>query len=257
MIHPTAVVSPLARIHPDAIIGPWCLVEGDVQIGAGTELKRGVSVYGPVEIGEHNVIGAQSVIGSECEDATHRSQPGPVSIGHRNVLCEFVTISHGSTRGSGRTTLGDDNLLMTYTHVAHDCSVGSRCRMTAYAGLSGHSSLGDDAVLCAKVAVAQYVRVGRMAFVTARTLLTRDVPPACIAHGSEGPTRLSGANLVGLKRHGWSREAIQTARQLAAHWTAPGRTQAQALTGLSEAAPSALRDEWLAFIADSSQGVLR
>jgi UDP-N-acetylglucosamine acyltransferase len=216
MIHPTAVISPQAQIDPSADIGPWCVIDGDVRIGARSRLVSGVTVLGRVTIGADNVFGAHAVIGGDPHDPRYRGEPTEVLIGERNRIFEFVTVDRGTTRRSGKTVIGSDNMVMAYVHVAHDTFIGDHCRITSHSGISGLCTIEDHAIISGMVGMQQGVRIGAYAFLSGHTAIIQDVLPYSIAYGTDCAAYLRGANLIGLKRHGFSREDIQTARRLLA-----------------------------------------
>lgn len=229
MIHPTAVISPQARIDPSAQIGPWCVIDGEVSIGPRTRLVSGVTVLGRVTIGADNLFGAHAVIGGEPHDPRYRQEPTEVIIGDRNQVFEFVTIHRGTTRRCGQTVLGSDNMVMAYVHLAHDVVVGDHCRITSYSGITGLCTIEDHAIISGMVGMQQGVRVGAYAFISGHTAITQDVLPYSIAYGTEGATHLRGANLIGLKRHGFARDDIQIARRLMAAFQGSARPFEQVL----------------------------
>lgn len=258
MIHPTAVVSPEARIDPSADIGPWCFIEGDVQIGARTKLSRGVTVHGPAVIGDDNFVGANSIIGGAPEDPQYQGEPTWTHIGHRNQIFEMVVISRGSSRGRRETRLGDDNFVMSYVHIAHDSLVGHHCRLTACSVLSGHAEFEDHAVIAGMAAVQQRILVGGHAFISGQAGIVHDVLPYSIAFGSGCAPYLHGANVIGMKRHGFGREDIQTARNLLDLWRDKTLSQVRILEIMEQDfAASPIRDHMLAFVARSTSGILR
>jgi UDP-N-acetylglucosamine acyltransferase len=229
MIHPTAVISGQVEIDPSAQIGPWCVLEGEIRIGPRTRLMNGVSLQGRVTIGADNHFGAHAVIGGAPHDQTYGGEPTEVVIGDRNHVFEFVTIHRGTTRRHGRTVLGDDNFIMAYVHLAHDVEVGNHCRITSYTGIAGLCTIDDHAVIAGMVGMQQYVRIGAYSFVSAMSAVAQDVLPYSIAYGSEGLAHLRGANLIGLKRHGFAREDIDIARHLLERFQGTDKSLAQVI----------------------------
>jgi UDP-N-acetylglucosamine acyltransferase len=229
MIHPTAVISGQVEIDPTAQIGPWCVLEGEIRIGARTRLMNGVSMQGRVTVGADNHFGAHAVIGGAPHDQAYQGEPTEVVIGDRNHVFEFVTIHRGTMRRHGRTVLGDDNFIMAYVHLAHDVEVANHCRITSYSGIAGLCTIDDHAVIAGMVGMQQYVRVGAYSFVSAMSAVAQDVLPYSIAYGSEGLARLRGANLIGLKRHGFEREDIDVARRLLERFQGTDKPLAQVI----------------------------
>lgn len=230
MIHPTAVISGNVQIDPTAEIGPWCVLEGEITIGPRTKLMNGVSMQGRVTVGADNVFGAHSVIGGVPHDQLFKPEDNTqVVIGDRNHVFEFVTIHRGTMRKEGRTVLGDDNFVMAYVHLAHDVVLGNHVRITSYTGIAGLCTIEDHAVIAGMVGMQQYVRVGAYSFISGMSGVTQDVLPYSIAYGTEGPIHLRGANLIGLKRHGFSREDLDIIRQMLTKLQGTERPFAQVL----------------------------
>src|SRR6185312_2249628 len=160
-IHPTAIVDPAARIADSAEIGPYCIVGPDVEIGAGTRLIAHIFVDGVTTIGAHNEFYPYSSVGVASQDLKYHGERSQARIGHRNKIGEFVTIHRGTEGGGLGTSIGDDNRLMAYTHVAHDAQVGSHSVLGHGATLGGHVVVGDWAVISAFSGVHQFCRIGR------------------------------------------------------------------------------------------------
>ncbi len=142
-IHPTAVIDPKSKVHPSCKIGPYCVIAADVEIGEGCQLDAHVSVDGPTKIGAHNRIFPFAAVGGAPQDISYAGEPTRLEIGDHNVIREFVTINRGTMKGGGCTRIGDYNLIMAYTHIAHDCQIGSHIIMANAATLGGHVSVGD------------------------------------------------------------------------------------------------------------------
>lgn len=229
MIHPSAVISGNVQIDPTAEIGPWCVLEGEISIGPRTRLKNGVSLQGKVTLGADNLIGAHAVIGGEPHDQQYDAEATEVVIGDRNHIFEFVTIHRGTSRREGRTVLGNDNFVMAYVHLAHDVVLGNHCRITSYSGIAGLCTIDDHAVIAGMVGMQQYVRVGAYSFISGMSGVAQDVLPYSIAYGTDNPTQLRGANLIGLKRHGFSRDDIDVVRLLLALFQGTDKPFAQVL----------------------------
>lgn len=232
MIHPTAVVSGRVEVDPSAEVGPWCVLDGDITVGPRTRLMNGVSLRGKVTLGADNLVGAHTAIGGEPHDQAYAGEAAEVVIGNGNHIFEFVTIHRGTARKAGRTVLGDGNFVMAYVHLAHDVVLGNHCRITSYSGIAGLCTIGDHAVIAGMVGMQQYVRVGAHAFISGMTGVAQDVLPYSIAYGTDVPTQLRGANLIGLKRHGFSREDIDTVRRLLAHFQGHDKPFAQVLADI-------------------------
>lgn len=210
-IHPTALVSPEAQLAADVEIGPFCVVSGPVALGAGVRLLASVHVQGPTTIGEGTILYPGACIGFEPQD--YKFKPGAVTagveIGASCLIREHVTI-HAASNDHTPTRLGDGCFMMAYTHVGHDCRVGNRVIMVNYSGLSGHCEVADNATLSGHVGAHQFVRIGRLAFLSGGTSVGMDVPPFCMVNERN---RLGGLNLVGMRRNGVSREEITEVRR--------------------------------------------
>jgi len=204
-IHPTAIVAPSAELGDGVNIGPYAIVGEEVVLGAGTTVGAYASVQGPTRLGPENRIFAHAVLGFDPQDIKYRGERTRLVIGARNVFREFATI-HRGTSATGETVIGDDNFFLAYTHVAHDCQIGSRCIFSNNASLGGHIEVGDGVVLSAFVGGHQFTRIGSYAFVGAFTPIRQDVLPFCKTDGHEAKTY--GLNKIGLERHGFSKERV-------------------------------------------------
>ena len=160
-IHPTAIVDPKARVADTAEIGPYCILSAEVEIGAGTRLMAHVYVEGVTTIGEENIFFPYATVGVASQDLKYQGERAETRIGHRNTIREFVTIHRGTQGGGLVTSIGSDNLLMAYTHVAHDVAIGDRCILVNGVTLAGHVTIGDWAEVSAFVGVHQFCRIGR------------------------------------------------------------------------------------------------
>jgi UDP-N-acetylglucosamine acyltransferase len=202
MIHPTAIVSSQAKIGKDVAIGAYSLVGDHVIIGDGTKIMSHVVIDPYVEIGSQCRIFQYAAIGAAPQAVKFKDEETWVKIGNGCVIREFVTIHRGTKSGGGLTQVGDQCLLMAYTHLAHDCRVGRNVVMSNAATLAGHITIGDFASIGGLVAIHQFVRVGEYAFVGGKSAVVKDIPPYVLAAGDRA--KLHGLNQVGLKRHGFS-----------------------------------------------------
>jgi len=206
-VHETAVVAESARLGDGVEIGHYAVVGEGVSLGAGTVVGAHAQIVGPATIGEGNRIFPNAVLGFEPQDLKYKGEKTRLVVGARNVFREFSTVHRGTVTGRGETVVGDDNYFMAYSHVAHDCRIGSRTVFANYVGLAGHVDVGDGAVLGAFVGAHQFVRVGRFAFIGAYSQLRQDVLPFCRTDGMDAKTY--GLNRIGLSRSGFSRERLQ------------------------------------------------
>jgi UDP-N-acetylglucosamine acyltransferase len=206
-IDPRAIVSPKAELAPDVTVGPYTVIGDDVVIGAGTWIGPHAVINGPTTLGAGNRIFQFASIGAAPQDLKYKGEPTRLVIGERNVFREFTTINRGTAGGGGVTTIGSDNLFMAYTHVAHDCHVGSRVVMANYATLAGHVEVGDWVIMGGYAGIHQFTKVGAHAFLGNNAAVTRDVPPYLMVVGS--PAVPHSINSEGLKRRGFTPEQIR------------------------------------------------
>ncbi|MFL5341330.1 MAG: acyl-ACP--UDP-N-acetylglucosamine O-acyltransferase [Gemmataceae bacterium] len=208
-VHPTAIIDPQARLAHDVSVGPFAIVEGPVRLGPGSVVRARAHLVGPLDAGQNNEFGINTVIGDKAQHLLYADEPGRVEIGDGNTFREGVTI-HRSTIAGGATRIGNGNYLMGNSHVAHDCHVGNECIFANSALLGGHVVIGDRAFLSGNVGVQQFVRIGRLAMVSAGASAMADVPPFAI---TEGRNTIIGVNLVGLRRAGLSPVQINAVRR--------------------------------------------
>lgn len=211
LIHPTALVSPGARIAEGVEIGPYCVIGPQVSIGARTKLGPHVVVDGVTTIGEDNAIAGQANLGGPPQDLSYKGEPTRLRIGSRNTIREFVTINRGTVKGGGETVVGNDCLLMACCHVAHDCELGDRIIMGNNALLAGHVLVGRNANISGGAAAHHFVTIGSFAYVGGMTRMVQDVPPFMILEGH--PSRVRGVNVIGLQRGGMSDREVEALRQ--------------------------------------------
>ncbi len=256
-VHPTAIVDPSAQVHETAEIGPYCILGAGVEIGARTRLMANLFVEGPTTIGEDNLFFPYSTVGVASQDMKYKGEPAWTRIGSRNTVREFVTIHRGTAGGGLLTCIGDDNLLMTYAHVAHDCSIGNHVILGNSVGLAGHVTIEDWADVSPFSGVHQFCRIGRHAFVGPYSVVKQDVMPYSLTC-SQPEVQVFGANNVGLTRRGFDKasiEALQTAFRLL---TRAGLNTTQAIERIrTEVTGCAEIDELLEFIANSQRGVIK
>ena len=207
MIDPRAIISPKAELAADVSVGPYSVIGDHVTIGAGTVVGPHVVLMGPTRIGADNRIHQFASLGDAPQDKKYAGEPTRLEIGDRNVFREFTTMNRGTTKDEGVTRIGNDNLFMSYTHVAHDCRVGSNVVLANYATLGGHVHLGDWVIMGGYSGIHQFCKVGAHAFLGNNTAVTRDVPPYVMAVGQ--PAEPHSVNSEGLKRRGFTPENIR------------------------------------------------
>ncbi|HET7202919.1 MAG TPA: acyl-ACP--UDP-N-acetylglucosamine O-acyltransferase [Steroidobacteraceae bacterium] len=209
-IHATAIVSPDAVLGEDVDIGAFAVVGPDVQVGDRTKIGSHAVVHRHTRLGADNLVHSFASVGDAPQDKKYKGEPTRLEIGDRNVIREFVTLNRGTTKDRGVTTIGSDNLFMSYAHVAHDCIVGNQCVLANSATLGGHVSLGDWVIMGGFAAIHQFCKVGAHAFLANNAAVTRDVPPYVLAVG--GPAKPHSINSEGLKRRGFSPQQIRNLR---------------------------------------------
>ena len=206
MIHPSAIVDPAAILGEDVSVGPFSIIGPDVEIGSGTTVGPHVVIKGPSRIGRDNRIFQFASVGEDPQDKKYQGEITRLEIGDRNVVREYCTIHRGTAQDQSLTRIGSDNLLMAYTHVAHDCLIGDGVIMANGASLAGHVSVDDHAILGGFSLVHQFCRIGRHSFSGMGSVISRDIPPYVMVGGS--PTKPRGINNVGMERRGYDAEAI-------------------------------------------------
>ncbi len=209
-IHPTAIIEEGAIIGPQVHVGPFCFVGSHAEIGEGSVLKMHVVINGHTRIGKYNLIYQFASIGEVNQDLKYANEPTRVEIGDRNRIREGVTIHRGTVQDRGITTVGSDNLLMVQAHIAHDCTVGSHCIFANNATLGGHVTVDDHAIIGGMSAVHQFCTIGTHVMIGGCSGVAQDVPPYVIAQGNHASP--FGVNAEGLKRRGFSREALLAIR---------------------------------------------
>jgi UDP-N-acetylglucosamine acyltransferase len=209
-IHPTAIVSPGAQLGQDVEIGAFCTVGPQVHLGDGVRLVSHVVIEGATQVGAGTAVHPFAVLGGAPQHLAHRGEDTRLVIGERNIIREHVTMHAGTVGGGGVTTVGSDSLYMVGAHVAHDCVVGDRVTFANNATLGGHVVIGDFVFMGGLCAVHQFTRIGRYSFVGGGGVVTKDIIPYGSVWGNHA--HLEGLNLVGLKRRGFTREAINALR---------------------------------------------
>ncbi|MGI9224809.1 MAG: acyl-ACP--UDP-N-acetylglucosamine O-acyltransferase [Woeseiaceae bacterium] len=207
MIHPTAIISDNARIDEDVDIGPYSVIGADVEIGSGTRIDSHVVINGPTKIGKDNHIYQFASIGDDPQDKKYADEPTRLLIGDRNTIREFTTISRGTVQDVGDTILGDDNWIMAYVHIAHDCVIGNKTIMANNVTLAGHVHVDDWVIFAGFSGAHQFSRIGAHAFLGMYAGVNRDVPAYLMVAGQPAVPR--GINSEGLKRRDFNAEQIR------------------------------------------------
>ena len=207
-IHPTAVVDPKSKVHSSCAIGPYCVIGPDVELGERCHLHSHVAMEGPTKIGGDNRFYPFCSIGLAPQDISYKGETTRLEIGDHNEIREYVTINRATSKASGVTRVGSHNLIMAYTHIAHDCHIGNHIIMANAATLGGHVTVEDWATVGALCPVHHFVRIGTHAFIGGGTTITRDVLPFSKTSAERG-THAYGLNAVGLERHGFTKGRIR------------------------------------------------
>ena len=257
MLHPTAIVDPAARVDPSAEIGAYTIIGAEVEIGARTRILGHVYMEGPARIGDDNIFYPYSTVGVASQDLKYKGERAETRIGHRNKIREFVTIHRGTEGGGLITSVGDDTLIMAYTHVAHDVKVGSHVVLANGVTLGGHVVVEDWAQIGAFSGVHQFCRVGRHAMLGGYTVITRDVAPFSLT-ALEREASVFGANKTGLQRRGFAAESIEALHKAFRIWSKSGLNSTQALERLrSELGEVEEVRELIRFVEKSERGVIK
>jgi len=211
LIHPSALVDPGAELDSSVEVGPFAVIGSGVQIDAGTRVGPHVVVRGPTRIGRDNHIFQFASVGEDPQDKKYGGEPTWLELGDRNQVREFVTLHRGTEQDQGVTRIGDDNLFMAYSHVAHDCRIGDQVIMANAASLGGHVEIQDWAILGGFTIVHQFCRIGAHSFCAMGSVLTRNVPPYVTVGGH--PAEPHGINSEGLRRRGYTPDAVQAIKR--------------------------------------------
>ncbi|MBJ6725959.1 acyl-ACP--UDP-N-acetylglucosamine O-acyltransferase [Geomesophilobacter sediminis] len=259
MIHSTAIIHPGAQIADGVEIGPYAVIGEHVKIGKGTKVGPHAVIDGWTEIGEANTIFQLASVGAIPQDLKYKGEETYLRIGNGNTIREFATLHLGTVTGDGETTVGDGNLFMAYSHVAHDCHIGSHVVMANGATLAGHVTIEDYVILGGLCAVHQFARIGESVMVGGGCLIGNDVPPYTIITGEGRDLRLRGLNLIGLKRRGFSDETISRLKRAYKILSLSGLKLTEAVEKMKtdvESCPEV--DRFISFIENSTQrGVCR
>lgn len=210
-IHPTAIIDKEAEIAETATVGPYCVIGPKVFIDEGTILGAHVVIHSHTKIGKHCQIYSFASLGAPPQDLKYKGEETWVKIGDNNIIREYVTVNRGTAGGGGVTSIGNNNLLMAYAHVAHDCKIGNHVVLANVATLAGHVEVEDHAIIGGIVAIHQFVRIGAYAILGGASSTVKDIPPYVMASGPRA--KLYGLNIVGLKRHGFASDVIKALKK--------------------------------------------
>lgn len=210
MQHSSSIIDPSALIHESVEIGPFCLIGPGVEIDAETKIESHVILKGPTKIGKRNHIFQFSTVGDGSPDKKYNNEPTTLVIGDDNIIREGVTIHRGTIQDKGETLIGNRNLIMAYSHIAHDCVLGNDIVLTNQAALAGSVHVGDGAILGGYAIVHQYCAIGSYSFCAMGSSVNKDVPAYVKVRGN--PAKPFGINVTGIKRAGYSKESIEALR---------------------------------------------
>jgi UDP-N-acetylglucosamine acyltransferase len=256
-IHPQAIVSPKAKLGVEVRIGAYAVVGEEVELGDGCVLHEHAVVRGPSKFGAGNVFHPFCVIGGDPQDYTFRGEQVELETGEENIFREYVTISRGTVKGDGITRVGNKNFFLAYSHVGHDCQIGSNTLFVNGATLAGHVTVQDFVTLGAFSPVHQFCRLGRYSYIGASTVITQDVPPFSLIV-TERETRCFGPNTIGLERKGFSAERIKALQNAFRLLTRSKKNTSQALEELrlTMASSDEVR-ELVEFVEKAERGIVK
>ena len=255
MIHPLTYIHPDAKIGPNVKIDPFTTIHRNVEIGEGTWIGSNVTVMEGARIGKNCKIFPSSVISAIPQDLKFRGEETHTLIGDNTTIRECVTINRG-TSDRNQTSIGNNCLIMAYSHIAHDCEIGNNCIFSNNTTLAGHITVGDNVVVAGLTAVQQFVRIGSFAFVTGGSLVRKDVPP--FVKAAREPLSYVGVNSVGLKRRGFSLEKINHILDIYRILFVRGYNVSKALSIIETEIPvSDERDEIITFIRETGRGIMK
>ncbi|MDU1346821.1 MULTISPECIES: acyl-ACP--UDP-N-acetylglucosamine O-acyltransferase [Eikenella] len=256
LIHPTAIIDPKAELDSSVKVGAYTIIGPNVQIGAGSEIGPHAVIEGHTTIGENNRIFQFASLGAIPQDKKYRGEPTRLIIGNGNTIREFTTFNLGTVTGIGETRIGDDNWIMAYCHLAHDCVIGSHTIFANNASLAGHVTIGDYVILGGYTLVFQFCQIGDYAMTAFAAGVHKDVPPYFMAAGYRAEP--AGINSEGMRRNGFTPEQITNVKNAYKALYRQGLSYEEARSQIAQAAETApelsvLRD----FLADSQRSIIR
>lgn len=255
MIHPHTYIHPNAKLATNVKVDPFSVIHQNVEIGEGTWIGSNVTIMEGARVGKNCRIFPGAVIAAIPQDLKYEGEQTTVEIGDNTTIREFVTVNRGS-KDKWTTKVGNNCLIMAYSHIAHDCIVGNNCIMSNNTQMAGHVIMGDNAILAGMCAVHQFVQIGQHAFIAGGSLVSKDVPPYIKA--GRTPLSYAGVNSVGLKRKGFSLDRINAILDIYRIIYNKGMNTSQALNFIEEELPATdERDEIVTFIRESGRGIIK
>lgn len=233
-IHPTAVVSPEAELDDAVEVGAYSVIEGKVKIGSGCIIRPGAYLYGPMTLGRGNLVCTGAILGEMPQHLKYAGEPTATEIGDNNIFREHVTVHRGTTQ-AWKTVIGNNNFFMVHSHVAHDCVIGNRCIFANGCMLGGHCEISDNVFLSGNSALHQFVRVGRLAFLSGVSASTKDIPPFIIQQNID---TVCGLNVVGMRRAGMTHAQIDDVKHAFRILFREGMTMSGAISRLEKELPN-------------------
>jgi len=255
-IHPTAIVHPKAQLGQGVVVGPYATIGEGVTIGDESSVGHHAVIEGKTTIGKMNRIFHFASIGSKPQDLKYRDEPTELHIGDNNTFREYCNVSIGTVTGANKTVIGSNNLLMVFTHVAHDCILGDHIIIANGVALAGHVEIADSAVLGGLAAIHQFCKIGKLAMIAGGAMVVQDVPPYCMVHGDRA--QINGLNVVGVRRSGMSQQHFSDLKNMYRFIYSENLTIEDALGRIeSEIPDSQYRTEFVSFIKSSERGICR
>ncbi len=256
MIHPSALVDPKAKIADNVSIGPFSVIGPDVEIGEGTVVGPHVVINGHTQIGKNNQIFQFASVGEANQDKKYKGEPTKTIIGDNNVIRESCTIHRGTVQDIGETRIGNNNLFMAYVHIAHDCVIADNCIFANHVTVAGHVHIDDWVIMAGFTGVHQFCKIGAHAFTAISSIVVKDIPPFVMADGHSARPR--GLNKEGLRRRGFTPEAIRAIQKAYKIYYRENRLSAEALAEIkNQYADVAEVMQFVEFIEKSERGVIR
>ena len=252
-----AVVSPKAKLGKGVQVGAFAVVRADVELGEGCVVHDHAVVQGPAKFGAGNVFHPFCVIGGDPQDYTYAGEHVELAVGDKNIFREYVTISRGTKKGGGTTRIGSNNFFLAYSHVGHDCQIGSGTLFVNGATLAGHVTVQDYVTIGSFSPVHQFCRLGRYAYIGACTVITQDVPPFSLIV-TERETRCYGTNTIGLERKGFSAERVKSLQKAFRMLTRSKKNTSQAMEELQKTlGESEDVKELIEFVEKAERGIVK